>query len=144
MEVTIYKAIIEIFIAVRHHGVSCSELFVCFKSLLWSARLLHKIQFTRKVSVHQWLTDLCVLFPDPTVKFFKGFSDLYSSIFRQASDTYADFLQRSLACSSLKRSIQCVKVHPICTVLCYVIAQLCLNVQFRLFPISFLPKTWNN
>lgn len=72
MEVTIYKAITEIFIAVWHQGVSCSKLFVCFKSLLCSAYLLHKIQFARKVSVHQWLTDLCVLFPNPTVSILQG------------------------------------------------------------------------
>ena len=34
MEETIYEAITEIFIAVRHHSISCSERFVCFKNTL--------------------------------------------------------------------------------------------------------------
>jgi len=55
---------------------------LCALKTHWGVHLLHKRPFTSKISVHQWFTDVHVVFPSPTAaRFLKGFSDVFPPIF---------------------------------------------------------------
>lgn len=77
--------------------------------------------------MHQWLTDVHVVFPDPTVTgFLKGFSDAFLPVFCLPSGIcviytflHSAFLQKILVFSSSKRNrpLWYLRAHPIYIVL---------------------------